>query len=113
MSISRFLAASGFLVSTIVAAQADGLKPIEAQTIALSGVTGVAYYTTETDGYHVVATVALADKPETPLRIQTVLSPGQSVIFSTPGSAGAPSTVLELSRGLDGGVFVARRVNVD
>ena len=113
MSISRFLAASGFLVSTIVAAQADGLKPIEAQTIALSGVTGVAYYTTETDGYHVVATVALADKPETPLRIQTVLSPGQSVVFSTPGSAGAPPSVLELSRGLDGGVVVVRRSNVD
>jgi hypothetical protein len=69
-----------------VAADADGLRPIDAKMIHLGEVSGVAYYTVEHDGFHVVTTLAQGITG-TPIRIVSVLAPGQSVAFSTSHQA--------------------------
>ncbi len=82
----HYIAAAAALLLSLPTAQADGLKPIQAQRIDLGEVSGIAYYTVEPDGFHVVATLANGETGEMPLRVQAVLSSGQSVVFSTPGS---------------------------
>ena len=86
-------AASAFALTG--AAQADGLRPVEAQSIKLGKASGVAYYTVERDGFRVVAT--LAEEDRAPIRLEAVLAPGQSVILSTPGEASARDAI-EVSR---------------
>src|SRR5262245_22555960 len=58
------------------AAHADGLRPIQAKSIDLGGVSGVAYYTVEPDGFHVVTTLAQGEAG-TPVRIVSVLAQDQ------------------------------------
>jgi hypothetical protein len=99
MSIRSMLVAAA-LALVPVAADADGLRPIEAKSIDLGEMSGVAYYTVEHDGFHVVTTLAQG-MTGTPIRIVSVLAPGQSVAFSTPHHAGA----LEIGRNRDS-VFV-------
>ena len=97
MSIrDTLLAAALTLASLGTAAQANGLKPIEGRSVNLGDVSGVVYYTAEPDGFRVVTTLAEADKG-TPIRIVSVLAPGQRVLLSTPHQAGA----LEISRNGD------------
>jgi hypothetical protein len=93
MSIRSMLVASAFALASLEAVYADGLRPIDAKSIDLGEVTGVAYYTVERDGFHVVTTIAQGIAG-TPIRVVSVLAPGQSVAFSTPYQAGA----LEISR---------------
>lgn len=90
-----FVAALASAVAT--AAQAEGLRPIQAQPIDLGEVSGIAYYTVERDGYHVVATLGQGEAG-TPLRVETVLAPGQRVVLSTPRGVGAPPVAVEISR---------------
>jgi hypothetical protein len=78
------------------AAHADSLRPIEARSLDLGAVSGTAYYTIERDGFRVVAT--LAPQTGTPMRLEAVLAPGQSVVLSTPREAGAASQAVEISR---------------
>jgi hypothetical protein len=49
---------------------------------------GIAYYTVERDGFHVVTTLAQGETG-TPIRVVSVLAQNQSVVLSTPGLAGA------------------------
>jgi hypothetical protein len=100
MSIRSVLVAAAFTVASLVAAHADGLRPIDAKSIDLGEVSGVAYYTVERDGFHVVTTLAQGTAG-TPIRVVSVLAPGQSVAFSTPHQAGA----LEISRNGDSVIF--------
>jgi len=93
MSIRSMLVAAVLTVASLEAAHADGLRPIDAKSIDLGEVSGVAYYTVERDGFLVVATLAQG-VAGTPVRVVSVLAPGQSVAFSTPHQAGA----LEISR---------------
>ncbi|MHC2335379.1 hypothetical protein [Bradyrhizobium sp. USDA 4454] len=93
MSIRNTLFAAGFGIASLTAAQAEGLRPIEAKSIDLGAISGVAYYTVERDGFHVVATLAQGETG-TPLRVVSVLTPGQRVLLSTPQPAG----VIEISR---------------
>ncbi len=93
MSIRRKLFAAAFTLASLGTAHADGLRPIEAKSINLGDVSGVAYYTVEHDGFHVVTTLAQGEAG-TPIRIVSVLASGQSVVLSTPHQAGA----LEISR---------------
>jgi hypothetical protein len=72
------------------------MRPIEAKSIHLGEVTGVAYYTVEPDGFHVVTTLAQGEA-RTPIRIVSVLASGQSVILSTPQQTGS----IEISRNGD------------
>ncbi|QIO32987.1 hypothetical protein [Bradyrhizobium sp. 1(2017)] len=78
---SLFVVAALTLVA-LGTAHADSLRPIQAKSIDLGEVSGVAYYTVEQDGFHVVTTLAQGENG-TPIRVVSVLSPGQSVVLST------------------------------
>ena len=72
------LAAAAVALASIGSAKAGGPS---AHKIDLGGVNGVAYYTEEAGRFHVVAT--LAQQEGQPIRVETVLAPGQSVVLST------------------------------
>ena len=104
MPIRNILFATAFAVASLGAAHAEGVRPIEARHIDLGEVSGVAYYTIEKDGFHVVTTLA-EGVTGTPVRVVSVLAPGQRVILST-SRAGA----LEISRNRDS--ILVRNANV-
>jgi hypothetical protein len=93
MSIRNLLFAVAFGVASLGAARADGLRPIQGQSVDLGEISGIAYYTVERDGFHVVATLAQGEAG-TPIRVVSVLAPGQRLVLSTPQQAGA----IEISR---------------
>ena len=97
MNISTISTAAALLLAAGTA-HADELRPIQAGRFELGSVLGVAYYTVEPDGLHVVAT--LADGPSTPVRVQLVLASDESVVLSTPGPLGSlPESVVLTRRG--------------
>jgi hypothetical protein len=100
MSIRSTLLAATFTLSALGAAQADGVRPVEARSIELGEVSGVAYYTVERDGFRVVTTLARGEAG-TPVRLVAVLAPGQSVVLSAPRDAGAAPAAVEISRHAD------------
>ena len=104
MSIRSMLFAVAFGIASLAAARADGLRPMEGKSIDLGGISGIAYYTVERDGLHVVATLAQGEAG-TPIRVVSVLAPGQRVVLSTPQQAGA----IEISR--KGDSVLVRRAN--
>jgi hypothetical protein len=93
MSIRNIILGATVAFASLAAADADGLRPIEAKSIDLGDVSGVAYYTVERDGFHVVTTLAQGEAGM-PIRVVSVLAPGQRVVLSTPYQARA----LEISR---------------
>ena len=99
MTIHRALLAAAFALS-IGVAHADGLQPIEGQSIHLGEVSGVAYYTVERDGFRVVTTLAHGEGG-TPVRLVAILAPGQSVVLSAPRDAGTASATVEITRQAD------------
>jgi hypothetical protein len=70
---------------------------MQGQTLDLGGVLGVAYYTVEHDGYHVVATLAEGETGA-PVRFEAVLTPGQAVTLSSPAGQGGALMSVEFSR---------------
>ena len=78
-------------------AHADGLRPLEARSIDLGEVSGVAYYIVEPEGFRLVAILAQGETGM-PVRFETVLAPGQSVVLSTPRDEGVVATAIEISR---------------
>jgi hypothetical protein len=104
MPIRSSLLAAAFTFASLGAARANGLRPIEGQSINLGDVSGVAYYTVEPDGFRVVTTLAQGEAG-TPIRFVTVLAPGQRVVVSTPYQV--PS--LEISR--KGDELLVRKVS--
>ena len=103
MSIRSMLVAAVFALASMEPARADGLRPIDAMSIDVGEVSGVAYYTVERDGFHVVTTLAQG-MTGTPIRVVSVLAPGQRLAFSTPHQVGA----LEISR--NGSSVIVRKV---
>lgn len=93
MTIRNMLFVTAFVIASLGAAHADGLRPIEAKSVNLGDVSGIAYYTVERDGFHVVTTLAQG-QAGTPIRLVSVLAPGQSVVLSTPNG----SSELQISR---------------
>ena len=93
MSIRNMLFAAAFAIASLTAARAEGLRPMAGKSIDLGGISGIAYYTVEGDGFHVVATLAQGEAG-TPIRVVSVLAPGQRVVLSTPQQADA----IEISR---------------
>ncbi len=92
---------SGAIIGTAVflpgGALAADLQPIEGASIDLGRVSGTAYYTVESDGYSLVAT--LASGPDaTPVRLMSTLLPGQRVILSAPQVAGVEALTFEITR---------------
>jgi hypothetical protein len=105
MSIRSTLLATAFTLSSLGLAHANGLRPMEGQSVNLGDVSGVAYYTVQPDGFRVVTTLAQGEAG-TPIRFVSVLAPGQRVVLSTPQQAG----VLEIIRNEDS--LVVRKANV-
>ena len=79
------------------AAQAGEFGPLQAQSIALGDVKGVAYYTVGESGYEVVATLA-SGETGTPMRFVATLTPGQRMLLSVPGSANERASEIEIAR---------------
>jgi hypothetical protein len=105
MTIRNSILAAVSALAFSGAAHADALRPIEAQSIDLGEMHGVAYYTVEPDGFRVVATIAQREDGA-PMRVEAVLSPNQSIVLSIPRSAGAAAHSVEISR-LNDHVLVA------
>jgi hypothetical protein len=99
MTLRTTILAAASALAFISVAHADGLRPIEAHRIDLGPASGTAYYTVERDGFRVVAT--LAQEAGTPMRLEAVLAPGQSIVLSTPREAGAAPDAVEISRQAD------------
>jgi hypothetical protein len=100
MNIHRILlAATAVVAATTIAARADGpLRPIQGKSIDLGAVSGTVYYTVEQDGYRVVATFGERGEGATPVRLEALLAPGQSVTLSTPRGPGQPAEAVEITR---------------
>jgi hypothetical protein len=97
MSMRGVIIAASLIVALAGNAQADGIKTIASRSINLGEVSGVAYYTVESAGYHVVATLAHGETGM-PMRFEAVLAPGQSMMLSTPEFGSTGSTRVEISR---------------
>jgi hypothetical protein len=97
MTIRSTILAAISALAFVGAAHADSLGPIEGRSIRLGEVSGIAYYTVERDGFRVVATFAQGENG-TPVRVEAVLAPGQSIVLSTPRDAGAAPDAVEISR---------------
>jgi hypothetical protein len=104
MSIRNMLLAAALVAASLTAAHAEGLRPIEGKSIDLGGISGIAYYTVERDGFHVVATLAQGEAG-TPIRVVSVLAPGQRVVLSTSQQDDA----IEISR--KGDSVLVRKAN--
>jgi hypothetical protein len=104
MSVRSSLLALTLALATVGTVHAESLRPIQAKSIDLGQVSGMAYYTVEQDGFHVVTTLEEGSSG-TPIRFVSVLAPGQSVVLSTPGQAGA----LQLTR--EGSELFVRRAS--
>ena len=106
MSIRNTLFVTAIALASLTTAHADGVRPTAANSIDLGEISGIAYYTVERDGFHVVTTLAQGEAG-TPVRVVSVLAPGQSVILSTPRSASHLAGAIEISRKGDS-LFVHR-----
>jgi hypothetical protein len=104
MSTRNMLFAVAFGIASMTAAHADGLRPLEGKSIDLGEISGIAYYTVERDGFHLVATLAQGEAGK-PIRVVSILAPGQRVVLSTPQQAGA----IEISR--KGDTVIVRKAN--
>ncbi len=78
-------------------ASAAEMRPMQATSIALGDVTGIAYYTVAEDGFQVVATLA-AGEGGAPMRFVTTLADGQSMLVSVPQAADQTPMELKFAR---------------
>lgn len=101
MTMRRTIIAAALALTAAGAAHADGLRPIQGQSIDLGSMSGAAYYTVGRDGFHVVATLAPPGDAAAPVRVEAVLAPGQSVMLSTPHEVGVAPEAVEIVRRAD------------
>ena len=99
MSLRRLLLAATAL-PLAAAAQAAELAPVRAELVRFGPVSGIVYYTDDTGGYRVVATVS-SGHDEPPIRFEAVLAPGQTMTLSTPREAGRDPETVEIARDAD------------
>jgi hypothetical protein len=100
MTYSTAIAAAATFALASAAANAGDLRSIEAGKLDLGAVSGIAYYTSESDGFHVVAT--LAGSGGTPTRVEVVLAPGARIVLSSAGALGAEPRSVAIVRRDDG-----------
>jgi hypothetical protein len=77
-------------------AGAECFHPIQAKSLQLGELDGVAYYTVQDRSYRVVAT--LASQGGKPVRFESTLMPAQKFVVSTPGKPGAKTHTVEFLR---------------
>ena len=97
MTIRRTILAATLALAFTSAAHAGDFPPLEAKSIDLGGVSGIAYYIVERAGFRVVVILAQGETG-TPVRFETLLAPGQSVVLSTPRDEGPVGKAVEISR---------------
>ena len=95
--LAALLAASALLPAF---AQAKELRPMQAASISLGDVSGVAYYTEEGDGYRVVTTLSAGENTP-PVRFITTLTAGQKAVVSVPREPGLSALTVEIARAND------------
>jgi len=90
---------AGFIAMIAVTGLAQGteMHPMQATSISLGEVSGVAYYSETPNGYEVVATLA-AGENGTPMRFVTTLSAGQRMLVSVPQDAQREPIEVEFAR---------------
>jgi hypothetical protein len=93
----RFASALAAAAVLATVAQAGELRPMQAGSIAMGEVKGIAYYTVTDEGYQVVATLA-AGEDGTPMRFQATLTPGQRMLLSVPRRADERPFEVEIAR---------------
>lgn len=76
---------------------AGELSVMAGESVDLGRFHGVVYYTSEDDGYRVVATIADGEAG-LPVRFSTMLAEHESVTISVPGKLGEPGHSLEITR---------------
>jgi hypothetical protein len=76
---------------------AETLKPIQARSIDLGTLAGIAYYTVEPEGYRLVSTLTPSGT-DTPVRFVATLAPGQSVTLSTARMLGESAVQVRFIR---------------
>lgn len=110
MSIRTLLPAAAFVTAaTLGSATAAEIGPLQAGSVDLGTVSGIAYYTAEPKGYRVVVT--LAPRAAAPaVRFETVLAAEQSVTLSTPRQPGAEPETVEIRRDGDRVLVTRSRV---
>jgi hypothetical protein len=89
-----------FLAAACVASgpvYAGDVGEMQAASIQLHGFSGVVYYTSESDGYRVVATLSEGESG-LPVRFEATLLDGQKLTMSVPSKLGEPSHVVEMTR---------------
>ena len=97
MSVRHVIVAALAVLTLSGPSRADQLQPIEGRSFSLGALSGVAYYTVEDDGYHVVVTVAQGEAG-IPMRFESVLIAGQSLILSMPREEGTAPIAIEIRR---------------
>jgi hypothetical protein len=90
------LAAIVLAATASLPARAAELRPMQGMSLQLGELHGIAYYTVEDAGYSVVAT--LAGQDGTPVRFESTLLPGQTVVVSIPGHRGSQGQTVEFAR---------------
>lgn len=100
MSPRILLASVATLPLAVAVAQAADLAPIAAQEIQLGPVSGIVYYTDESDGFRVVATLS-SGEDRRPVRFEAILAPGQTMTLSSPRELGMPAETVEIVRAAD------------
>ena len=97
--MQRILLATAILLQAAGARAADVAPMNGLQQNFRTGASALVYYTEETDGYHVVATVQSED-PEaaTVFRFVTVLTPGQTAKLSVPHALGEAADAIVIRR---------------
>jgi hypothetical protein len=89
-----------FLVAACVASgpvHAGDVGEMQAASIQLQGFSGVVYYTSESGGYRVVATLSEGESG-LPVRFEATLLDGQKLTISVPAKLGDQSHVVEMMR---------------
>jgi hypothetical protein len=92
----KHLIALALVAASTVAAQATELRPIEAASIELGPVKGVAYYDLRGSQCYLVATLAQGEG--LPVRFSSMLAPQERVSISVPGPAGAAAQEIVFTR---------------
>ncbi|MCJ2014611.1 hypothetical protein [Methylobacterium sp. J-076] len=93
----RPLILAAALAASVASANAAEIRSGSGGSIDLGTLAGVAYYTPDAKGYHVVVT--LAPRGAAPaLRLETTLAAEQSVTLSTPRMQDEPATAVEIAR---------------
>jgi hypothetical protein len=97
MTTHRTIIAVASALMLTSAAQASELQALRGRSIDLGELAGVAYYTPESDGFRVVATLAQGESGA-PVRFEAVLLPGQTVVLSTIRAVDATPVAIKVSR---------------